>query len=276
MTFLAVLTGCGRINFDPLDDAGSDPGDAAAVRCDPQAPFTTIARVDSLSSTMIDGAARLNTTETTAYFHSDRGGGTFQIWSATRASRDVAFGAPTIVLATSAFWPTVTSNGLTLVYSTNDLLISTRITEADVFQPGTVIASLDSTSALTNPFLGPLGSTLYYTIYEPEGTFYSAPWPPMGGAQPITELNTAGRDEAPVLSDDEHVIYFSRDAGSGPDIFVAQRDSVTSSFGPASEVTELNSTADDKATWLSPDACRLYFETTRNGSSDIYLAERQP
>jgi hypothetical protein len=224
MTFLAVLPGCGRIDFDPLRATDAALDTTAPARCEPQAPFTSITRVDSLSSPMIDGGARLNAEETTAYFHSDRGGGLFQIWTATRASRDVAFGTPTIMLATTAFWPTVTSNGLTLVYSTNDLLISTRNTEADVFQPGTVIASLDSASDLTNPFLGPLGTTLYFTIYEPEGSFYSAPWPPMGSAQPIAELNTAGRDEAPVLSDDERVIYFSRDAGPGPDIFVTQRD----------------------------------------------------
>jgi hypothetical protein len=44
----------------------------------------------------------------------------------------------------------------------------------------------------------------------------------------------------------------------------------------AVEVAELNSADDDKATWLSPDLCRLYIETTRNGFSDIFLAERQP
>jgi hypothetical protein len=274
MILFAVLPGCGRIHFDPLADASD--GIDAAPRCSAQAPFTTITRVDSLSSSMIDGAARLDENETTAYFHSDRTGGLFQIWSATRASRDMPFEMPTIAVTSSAFWPTLTNDALTLVYSTNDLLMSTRGNESETFPPATVIASLDSVSALTNPFLGPLGTTLYFTIYEPEGSFYSAPWPPTGGAQPIAELNTAGREEAPVLSADERVIYFARDTGTGPDVFMAQRDSPTSSFGPELAVTEVNSASDDKPTSLSPDLCRLYFETSRDGFSDIYLAERTP
>jgi hypothetical protein len=277
MTLLAVLPGCGRIDFDPLRaaDAAIDTT-TLPTRCDPQAPFTTITRMDSVDTLMIEGGARLNADETTIYFHSDRSG-LYKLWSATRARRDLPFEPATIAMPTGdCLWPTLTSNELTVVYSTIDLFTSTRGSVSEPFPGGTLIASLNGASNTTNPFLGPLGTTLYFTTYDPEGNFYTAPWPGLASAQPIIELNTAGREEAPVLSADEHVIYFSRDAGNGPDIFIAQRDSSTGSFGPAALVPELNSMSDDKATWLSPDHCRLYFESGREASFDIFVAERTP
>jgi Tol biopolymer transport system component len=274
MILLAVLPGCGRINFDPLrsGDAAID----ATPRCTPQAPFTTITRVDAIATGNVDGGARLNADETTIYFHSDRSG-QYRILQATRASRDLPFGMATDALPSGdGLWPTVSRDELTLVYSTVDLFASTRGSVSEAFPPAALLTSLNTSNGETNPFLGALGTTLYFTTYEPDGTFYAAAWPAAASAQPIAELNTSGREEGPAVSDDERVIYFARDTGNGPEVYYAERDSATSSFGPAVAVAELAAPGNNKPTWLSPDLCRLYFETTRSGNYDIYVAERTP
>lgn len=278
MTLLAVLAGCGRIDFDPRTDAGA--GIDAQPRCNPQAPFTSITRVDSLdTAVMIDGAVRMTSDETTAYFHSDRNF-TFEIWSATRTSRELPFGAPQVVLSSPpTYWPTVTADQLTVLYSTNtDIMMSTRGAVSDAFAPGAVVPALDSTANQTTPFLGPLGNTVYFARYEPDAKLYEADWPATSTPRLIPELDGPGDDVAPVLSDDELVMYFSRaDSSTQPEIVVATRDTVTASFGAPAFVTELSSPQADSPTWLSRDLCRLYFESLRNGTDwDIYLAERQP
>lgn len=275
MIFLAVLAGCGRIDFDPLTDAGT----VVTPRCDPQAPFTSVTPIDSLNTTDIDGALRLTADETVAYWHTLRSG-SFQLWTASRASRDLPFENPTVVEPDiGVYWPTVTSDQLTLLYSTNnDIKIATRGAVTDAFPAGVVAAGLDSTLDQNDPFLGPLGTAVYFTQYAPDGKLSAAPWPPTGAvAQPIAELDTPEHEFSPVLSDDERVIYFSRYGASPDDIFMAIRDSVSSRFSAPVAVAELNTPQDDGPTWLSGDLCRLYFQSDRNGTDwNIYLAERQP
>jgi hypothetical protein len=279
VTLLAVLAGCGRIDFDPRTDAAA--GIDAQPRCNPQAPFTTISRIDSLSTVgRVDGAVRLSADETVAYFHSDRDVFNFQIWSAKRASRDLPFETPTVVQGPPPiYWPSVTPDQLTLLSANgNDIFVATRATVNDVFPTGVLLASLDSTASQNNAFIDASGTTLYFTRYEPDAKLYSSPWPPTGTPSVIAELDTAANESAPTVSDDDLVIYFARETNAQLDIFMAQRDSATSTFGAAVMVGELTTATHESPTWLSHDLCRLYFESSRSTGTDfdIYLAERQP
>lgn len=279
MTLLAVLAGCGRIDFDPLTDAAA--GIDAQARCNPQAPFTAISRIDSLSIVgRVDGALRLNADETVAYFHSDRDVGNFQIWSAKRASRELPFETPTVVQGPPPiYWPTLTPDQLTMLSANgNDILVATRATVNDVFPAGVLLASLDNAASQNNAFLDAAGTTLYFSRYMPDAKLVAAPWPSTGTSQVIAELDSSTDENAPAVSDDDLVIYFGRTISGQVDIYMAQRDATTLPFGAPVEISELTSTTHESPTWVSHDLCRLYFESSRSTGTDfdIYLAERQP
>ena len=266
---LLFIAACGRIAFDPLDDA-------PAARCDPFAPFETITLVDSLNTPFLDGGVRLTSDELVAYWHSERGG-LYEGWTAQRATRDQPFGMATkFVASTFMLWPTLTEDELTMVYTNNaDLLLTTRATLTDVFPNGTGIAAVTTAVIESSPFLGPLGATLYFN--RSPGVLLAAPWPVTGPGQTIAELDTTAAEVAPVLSADERVIYFSRFSVTADlDTWVAVRDNPASQFGTAQVVPELNTGGADNPTWLSPDLCRLYFESSRSAQFDLYLAERKP
>jgi sarcosine oxidase delta subunit len=50
----------------------------------------------------------------------------------------------------------------------------------------------------------------------------------------------------------------------------------SNAFGPPEPVDELNTNGVDHATWLSPDGCRIYMRSDRNGTDDVFVATRSP
>jgi hypothetical protein len=77
------------------------------------------------------------------------------------------------------------------------------------------------------------------------------------------------------------VLYFFSDRlpSDGYDIWVASRKSDVEPFAFHTNVTELNTEAQEWPTWVSPDGCRLYFSRRpgeRGDNYDLYVAERVP
>lgn len=69
------------------------------------------------------------------------------------------------------------------------------------------------------------------------------------------------------LSGDGMTVYFSSDrsgGAGGSDIWRATRTSPTSDFGQITNVTELNSAADENDVYVTPDNASLYVSSTRN------------
>lgn len=87
----------------------------------------------------------------------------------------------------------------------------------------------------------------------------------------IPELEGNGPTVDGCLTDDGLFLFFSRsDPG---DLYVAQRLSLTSPFGPAVPLSELNSTALESDPWMSPDQTEFYFATERDdGTLQIYVS----
>jgi Tol biopolymer transport system component len=89
-----------------------------------------------------------------------------------------------------------------------------------------------------------------------------------------------GREIAPVLSADGKTLYFAADQPSGLgalDVWVATRSSRVDAFGAPHPVPEVSSTASDQPVWLSPDGCRLFVASGRNGMGrgfDFFVAPR--
>jgi hypothetical protein len=280
---LIALTACGRLSFDALGDAANTPGDGdgsmpdgASARCDPMAPFTSVGPITELNSAL-DGAVRVSRDELTAYFHSNRGGSLYEIWTAQRADRTQPFGTPTrVTTGINTYWPTVSDNGLTLVDDDgSDLYVGSRGDQQSPFGFNTKIPTISTGSNESTPFLGSLG-TLYFARLVGDTGIYSSPWPNPNVGVLVAGIDTTGEERAPVLSRDELIMYFARANPSPEHIYVATRPDRGSPFGTATQVAEVSSAFADAPTWLSPDLCRLYFESARSGGYDVYLAERTP
>ena len=124
-------------------------------------------------------------------------------------------------------------------------------------------------------------------IDAPEGDAVDAPIdtpgciPVWGTPKPLTELNTAGIDNAPWLSDDELTIYFTSDrfgnANSDWDIFVATRSSISDPFGTPTLMNNIATNQMERNHSLSPDGLTLFFATDRNGglgALDLWMVTR--
>lgn len=93
----------------------------------------------------------------------------------------------------------------------------------------------------------------------------------------IAELDTPGAEGHPVLTADGLVIFFSSDrpgGRGGKDVWVAVRPTLSSPFGTATNVSDVNADGDDAPSFLSVDRCRLYFTRTIGGLPYLYVAER--
>jgi hypothetical protein len=102
-----------------------------------------------------------------------------------------------------------------------------------------------------------------------------------GAPSAVAEINTAGlADEHPVVSADGLTIFFSstRPGGLGNiDVWTAARASSGDPFGTPMDVGAVSSSSKDIPDWISPDGCRLYLHSDRNGGSPHeYVATRSP
>ncbi|MBA3397882.1 MAG: PD40 domain-containing protein [Deltaproteobacteria bacterium] len=101
----------------------------------------------------------------------------------------------------------------------------------------------------------------------------SMPW---SAPMPVVELNTAGTELRPSVSENGLTIYFSRGPLGDRDIFVSTRPSRTATWSPPDRLAlDLNQPGSDElAGWSSPDGLTLLVESSVGGSHDLYLATR--
>jgi len=104
-------------------------------------------------------------------------------------------------------------------------------------------------------------------------------WGPFSTPQHIVELGSGGDDWAPRVTADalELYLYSSRAGSLGSfDIYVAHRDSSTLPWQVPTDVTELNSAATERTSFVSEDGLTFLLTTDRTtaNSSDIWMATR--
>jgi hypothetical protein len=289
----------GSPNDGPEEDSTLPNAEAGPPACNPASPFGTPVLVAGLESTATEGGLRLTPDETTGFFWSTRAGGpgTTNLYVATRTDRTAAFANVTLLssinMAGNQYDPTVTADALTLAFGsdrastdgTYDLFLATRATTADDFGGVTPLSSLNTSSNDQQPFLLPDGSEIYFSsdrsgdsdIYRA----FTASGGGFGTPSAVTEINTAGiADEHPVVSADDLTIFFSstRAGGLGNiDVWTATRANTASPFGALTDVQPVNTTSKDIPDWISPDGCRLYLHSDRDGGSPHeYVATRSP
>jgi Tol biopolymer transport system component len=92
--------------------------------------------------------------------------------------------------------------------------------------------------------------------------------------QPVASLNTVGLDSRPRLSPDELDVIFYSDRQGDRDIFEATRTSLDRPFSTPVLVPGINTIAVERDPALTPDGLQLFFATDRDGTLDIYTANR--
>lgn len=273
-------------------DASAD--DAGTKKCDALAAFGATGDVPGLGS--VQGkAARLTPDEKTLYFHVVAPA---RLKVTSRSSTSMGFDPPSNVLGIAPTpdasdapyedaFPAIGQSDKNLFFessrdqSTVDIK---RIYTASRGAVGTA-SQFDAPSivdGLPNPSFGP------YVIGD-GGVIYGHH--PVGGVNVVfrakqngatyqfDDIDLGGGAEFPVVSSDEHVMYFasSRGGSSGVRIWVSVRTGPTTNepFGPPQLVGNVNADSElNVPSWLSADYCRLYF--FRGVAQKLLLAQRSP
>src|SRR5690606_29760527 len=76
------------------------------------------------------------------------------------------------------------------------------------------------------------------------------------------------------LSDDGLTLWLNRAPLDGnADLFRAARPSLDAPFSEPEPLEDLNTDADERDPWLSPDGTQLYFTSDRDGDPAIYVTD---
>jgi len=242
-----------------------------ATRVTPTAPFGTPAPVSAVNGASFETSSAISTDGLTLWFGSDRAGGVGanDIWVTQRATRASAWSTPVNVVALNssaddiprppgqhALVMPVASTKATAIDPASggnyQTYLATRTTPGAPFEAPVAIPELDYADRSTvDGFLADDGLTMFFS---------SAPL-----AEPA--------DAAVSAADGGR----TADAGvANSNLFVTRRRSTSESFSVPQALDDLNTSADERDPWLSPDGTTLYFTSDRSGVLSIYTAQVKP
>jgi hypothetical protein len=238
-------------------------------------------------------------------FTTDRVSGNSDIWTARRRSPDLRFDPPVAIaeLNQDAFETSaaISPDGLTLWFGSDrpngvgetDIWVSGRATRDATWSMPVNVVALNTTGediprppgqhGLVMPLASTFGSPLNYQTYL---SARPSPGAPFGAPAPIIELAFDDRSTVDAfLTDDGLTLFYSSarvpglaDAGAAitSDLHVAWRRSTSEAFSLRQPLDDLNTVADERDPWLTPDGRTLYFTSDRDGVLSIYTAAVKP
>jgi hypothetical protein len=236
------------------------------------------------------------------YFTSDRGGNG-DLWFARRSSAASPFGAPATVaeLNTDGFETSaaISRDGLTLWFGSDrtggvggiDVWVSTRANRTASWTAPLNVASINSSAddiprppglrETTMPMASSRDIVGGYQTYFARRTGRGAPFD-----KPVIASGVMFPDRSTVdafLSDDGLTIFYSSaafpgaDAGTATsDLYVAWRRTVSEPFAMNMPLNDLNSPAEERDPWLTPDGKTNYITSDRDGPVLRYTAAVLP
>lgn len=196
---------------------------------------------------------------------------------------------PPVNSSAADFQPFVTKDGLSLYFirqtGVQDIWVSHRATTEDSWgDPELLPPTVNgATTAEALPFVTVDGHWLYFVSNRPGGFGRNDIWVswrpnkrvdsgPGGWQAPVnlgSNVNSSGREQAPVLFEDELTgvitLYFNSDRSGNDDIYSSSMQP-DGSFGPASPVSELNTGSVEQHPNVNRNGRELYFASDRPGS----------
>jgi Tol biopolymer transport system component len=282
----------GPTGSDSAVEAAMDATSRDAGPCDLDAPFSKPVPLDGVNSADDEGKPRISPDELTVHFTRRANPAVAQvIHVAVRPARTSPFGTPRpIALATPSgevIAPSFTADFLVVAFADltdggdTDLFLARRDSVLQSFGNSAPIDGLNTDATEGDPFLSPDGLTMYFVSYE-LGTFRSRIYRATRSAgapfSAVTEVDVANDSpSSPAVTADDTTLFFRADVSGNSEIFMARRRSTTDAFGKPVIVTEVNSADFDEVGSVSPDGCRLYIRSGREGGAgrnDIWIAER--
>lgn len=296
------------------EDGGAPPLDIAAMgslsrpspldvrKCGPNEPFNPPVPVAELNINAASSSAWLTPDTLTVLFVSDDSA-VAHIYQATRPSVDAPWGTPVRLDELgaadneNATSPSLSPDRRTIYFESSrsghpQIWYARRATATGPFDPPAPVATLADPENTGQVQLSG-GTTLMFvsrhTSPNPNETtlggtdVYRADVLSPGVTTPmlhVTELSSTDDEWGPVMSDDGLLVFVSRrqSIDGGPSLFriwSASRTDTSSPFGNLALVPSLASgTGFDLVTWVSPNACTVYLESTKSGKYRIYMATR--
>jgi len=216
------------------------------------------------------------------------------IWMAQRSVRTDAFGPPTAVAAANSTSretsSAISQDGLSLWFGSDrdgglgnlDIWKTTRSDRASVWSVPRNLASLNSPGKdIPRPpglhdLAMPMASDRAVAgVYQTMMASRPTPTTDFGAPSAIPELTDKNGVADGFLTDDGLYLFMAK--GTPSDLYITQRLSLTTPFGPLIPLAELNTAANENDPWLSPDQTTFCFSSDRgDGTSQIYMATVHP
>lgn len=279
---LALVVGCGRVAFTPVDDARVDAVDDVGTDAPRVCGTWQTPRLQTaLMSPLVEEGPALSPDGLAVVFASTRAGGMGgpDLYLATRASPSDDFGAPTHLAALSSTGSdggvAFRGDGLGLYFTSDrtaaldELYLATRSSPDVPFAAPMRVAELMNTD-IPGPTVSADDTEMFYGRAGLARATRASPGSPWTLDSAVTEIsNLAGY---PSLSSDGLDLYFMSVETSGMyDIHVAHRTAVGQPFGPTTRIDELAGDRDDVE--VSVDGQTLMFASP-NTNDDLYLSTR--
>ena len=278
-----VLAGCGRLHFDPHDDAAACPRPMLDFGPPPTQPFNAPVVVAELTSTGGEDDPTLTGDELEIYFQSTRGGSS-RIWRSVRATKTAPWPTPEPVSELDGSpWntPELSRDGLRMTLELNaDIYITSRADRTSPWRSPVLVQELTTTSNESGAVEFLSGTGIALASDRPGGNSLGDVWETF--RDPVDCTLTTARVAAGVapttnvwMRDDGLVLVFPGPGATGAgDLGFATRASLDGSFGPYVELTTLNSGGVDDDPWLDDAMTSIYFMSARTGQVLIYHATR--
>lgn len=281
-----AISGCGRLEFQPLADAGCVVG-----------PFGAVQSLTEINSSADEQDAELSSDGLEIFFRSTRPPGTPgapNVWRAVRTSVEQPFGAPAQVpQLDSAEWegdPMLSADGLTMWFTRGpfpvDIYTTTRIDRDQPFALPTVEPVINSGDDDASPWVNADGTEMYFASnrmpfadsYELWHAIRPAPAQPFGAPVRVDELAAPGEQCCATLSPDGQELLFASATLDLPRTFaIGHARWQGSAWGELEVFAPTASTSNEGDVSWSRDGRSIIFSSDRPGGlgmSDLYMIER--
>ena len=290
---LAAATGCSRREelLGSLLDGGAGDLGGAPLPTPPR--FQTPTLVAALSDTAsIDEDPTFTGDLLELYFMSTRAG-TKDIWTSQRSSSDADWGAPTMVAELSSssddWCPGISLDGLTIWFATDrakgfaQLWQATRASRGTAWSAPAPVAELASGAADFAPVVDATETMLFFSSDRADlagsagGANYDLYWSSRptatsawGAPAAVPGVNSSSDEYDPFVAQGGLVIFFTSMKSGAGDIYWSARQSIAQPFETPVLLSDVDSTAYDSDSSLSPDLGYMMLSSTRSGNAEIY------